>query len=222
MNSKLMLGVSVVVLAVIAGAVGSTFMGQGNSAGGTVSAQSAVNPEVADILKLRDGDVVLGNKDAPLTLVEYASLTCPHCASFANTVLPQIKKDWVETGKVKLIYRDFPLDRLALRGSVLTRCLPAERRYTFVEVLFRTQNQWAANGEAAFDNLARTAKLAGLSDEQINACVADTKNEEAVLQSRLEASQKLAVQATPTIFLNGRPVDHSTADTLIAALKAAQ
>lgn len=223
MNSKLLVGVSVVVLAVIAGAMVTTFMGQSGPTGSTTAAnQTPVSSDVAEVLKLRPDDVVLGNRDAPLTLVEYASLTCPHCATFATTVLPQIKTEWIETGKAKLVFRDFPLDRLALRAAVLTRCLPAERRYPYIDVLFKSQDQWAGNPDTAFDALARTAKLAGLSDDQASACVADAKNEEVVLQSRLEASQKLAVAATPTVFLNGKPVDHSSADSLIAALKAAQ
>jgi len=220
MNSKLMAGVAAVVVVVVAGALVTTFMG--NSCGSSGSSSAApVSAEVAEVLKVRDGDVILGKADAPITIVEYASLTCPHCAHFATTVLPQVKTDWIDSGKAKLVYRDYPLDRVALRASVLMRCLPAERRYPFIDVLFKTQNTWAASQDANAA-LARTAKLAGLSDDQANACVADTNNENAVLQSRQEAGTKLAVQSTPTIFVNGRVADHGTVESFTAALKAAQ
>ncbi|MFD2265483.1 DsbA family protein [Lacibacterium aquatile] len=219
MNSKLMVGVAAVVVVVVAGALIPTFMDSGSS--GSSTGSSAVSAEVAEVLKLRDGDVILGNPSAPITIVEYASLTCPHCASFSTNVLPQVKAEWIDSGKAKLVYRDFPLDRVALRASVLTRCLPAERRYPFIDVLFKTQNQWAGSQDANAA-LARTAKLAGLGDEQANACVADTANENAVLQSRQEASTKLSVQSTPTIFVNGRVAEHGSVESFTAALKAAQ
>ena len=99
------------------------------------AARAAELPPVADILAER----TLGNADAPVTLIEYASLTCPHCANFAKETLPGVKKDYVETGKVKLIYRDYPLDNLAMRAAIMARCAPKERYFGLVETLFASQ-----------------------------------------------------------------------------------
>jgi protein-disulfide isomerase len=178
---------------------------------------SAINP----LLLAREGERILGKPDAPITIVEYASFTCPHCATFANKVLPQIKKDWVETGKAKLIYRDFPLDRLAYEASLLSRAVAADRYYAFVEILFSQQEKWvtAKDPRAA---LGQLAKLAGLGSAEIEAAFNDKAAGDAILAQRLEASEKLSVESTPTLFINGVKVaDHGTVDAFAKALAAA-
>ncbi len=181
------------------------------------AAQAAANP----LLLARDGDRVLGTADAPITIVEYASFTCPHCANFANKVLPQIKKDWVDTGKAKLIYRDFPLDRVAYEASLLARAVPAERYYPFVEILFSQQEKWATAKDPRAA-LAQLAKLAGLGSAEINAAFDNKAVGDAILAQRLEASEKLGVDSTPTLFINGVKVaDHGTVEAFAKALAAA-
>src|SRR5258706_11399400 len=90
---------------------------------------------------------VLGNPEAPITIIEYASLTCPHCAEFDKSVLPQIKQTYIDTGKAKLVYRDFPLDATALKASMIARCLPSDRYFAFIDALFKQQNNWAYSGD---------------------------------------------------------------------------
>jgi protein-disulfide isomerase len=157
----------------------------------------------AGVLAVTTGDRILGNPKAPITIIEYASLSCPHCADFENEVLPQVEKKWIDTGKAKLIMRDFPLDRAALRAEMLARCVPPERYYPLVKTLFATQEEWvlAKDQEAA---LERIAKLAGIAQKEADACLADKKIENEVAQSRLTASQQLGVNATPTFFVNGK------------------
>src|SRR6516165_8332780 len=93
-------------------------------------------------LQITKDDRILGSLEAPITIVEYASLTCPHCAHFANDVLPEIKKAWIDTGKAKLVLRDFPLDEPALRAAMIARCAPPDRYYAFAETFFAAQEKW--------------------------------------------------------------------------------
>jgi protein-disulfide isomerase len=146
---------------------------------------------------------VLGKADAPVTLIEYASLTCPHCANFAMETLPTIKKDYIETGKVKLIYRDFPLDRLALTASMMARCAPEDRYYGLIETLFRTQDTWARASDPGVA-LQRLGAVAGLSKENYDACVANREIFDGIVAMRGQAEQEHKVNSTPTFVLDGR------------------
>lgn len=161
------------------------------------------SPDAASLLQVKPQDRVLGQADAPITIVEYASMTCPHCAHFANEVLPELKKKWIDTGKAKLVMRPFPLDPVALRAEMLARCLPPERYYPMVETLFRTQEKWAVAQDWR-PALERVARLAGVSDKEFNACLANKALEDEIVQSRLTASTQLDVNGTPTLFVNGK------------------
>jgi protein-disulfide isomerase len=160
-------------------------------------------PDAAGLLQAAPKDRVLGQADAPITIVEYASMTCPHCAHFANDVLPELKKKWIDTGKAKLVMRPFPLDQVALRAEMLARCLPPERYYPMIETLFKTQEKWAVPQDWR-GALERTARLAGVSNKEFDACLANKALEDEIVQSRLTASTQLDVNATPTIFVNGK------------------
>ena len=151
---------------------------------------------------LNPDDRILGKADAPITIVEYASLTCPHCAAFARDTLPKIKAEWIDPGKAKLVFRDFPLDGSAVKASVLARCAPPEKFYGFIDVLFSSQESWARNPDPT-PGLARIAKLGGMSEEQFNACMADSALQDKVLASRLTAEKEYKVESTPTFFING-------------------
>ena len=147
-------------------------------------------------------DRVLGRAGAPVTIVEYASFTCPHCAHFHADVLPGLKKDYIDTGKARLVYRDFPLDRYAMAASVVARCAARDRYFGIVDLLFREQPRWsgAKNPMAALTGLAM---LAGISKKKLEACFKDEELQRAVLQERLTGSQKFKVSSTPTVIVNG-------------------
>jgi protein-disulfide isomerase len=155
------------------------------------------------LLAPTDRDRVLGQADAPITIVEYASLTCPHCAHFAAEVLPKLKAKWIDTGKAKLILRAFPLDQPALRAAMVAQCAPPERYYPLVEMFFATQDKWvlAKDYRAA---LERLTLLAGIGKKEFDACFDDKALEDEVTQSRLTASSQLGVNSTPTFFINGK------------------
>jgi protein-disulfide isomerase len=162
-------------------------------------------PNAADaqtLLAINKDDRILGNPDAPITIVEYASMTCPHCAHFTDDVLPELKKKWIDSGKARLVLRDFPLDDEAVHASMIARCAPPDRFYAFVDTFFSDQEKWvsAPDYQAA---LTRLAELGGMSKDEVDKCLKDTALENKVLASRLAAGNQLNVNATPTFFVNG-------------------
>src|ERR1700746_1607851 len=153
-------------------------------------------------LSITKDDRILGNADAPITIIEYASLTCPHCAHFTNEVLPELKKKWIDTGKAKLVLRDYPLDEPALRGAMIARCAPPDRYYAYVDTFFGAQEKWATARDYR-DALARLVKLGGMSREEFDNCLKNTALENKIVEGRLIASKELDVNSTPTFFING-------------------
>jgi protein-disulfide isomerase len=153
-------------------------------------------------LSVTNEDRVLGNPDAPITIVEYASLTCPHCAHFANDVLPELKKKWIDTGKVKLVLRDFPLDEPALRAAMIARCAPPDRYYAYVDTFFAAQDKWIMARDYR-EALARLVKLGGMGKEEFDSCLKNTALENKIVEGRLIASKEFDVNSTPTFFING-------------------
>jgi len=166
---------------------------------------AAPHPMLADaqtVLQITKDDRILGNPEAPITIVEYASLTCPHRAHFANDVLPEIKKAWIDTGKAKLVLRDFPLDEPALRAAMIARCAPPDRYYAFADTFFAAQEKWVRSSDYR-EALARLAKLGGMGKEEFDTCLKNTELENKIVEGRLKATQELEVNSTPTFFVNG-------------------
>jgi protein-disulfide isomerase len=148
------------------------------------------------------GEQALGDPNAPVTLIEYASLTCPHCAQFHTEVLPGLKERYIEDGKVRLIYRDFPLDERALMAAALAHCAGPDRYFGFLDVLFETQSSWAGASDYLVA-LKRLGKLGGMSDEQMDQCLADEELTNGILQTRLDGQNEHQVSSTPTLVING-------------------
>ena len=157
-------------------------------------AQAEIKPDTADL--------VYGKADAPVTIVEYAALTCPHCAHFHADVLPELKKRYIDTGAVRLIFRDFPFEGLGLRAHMLARCAGPERRVGFMDVLFKQQKAWASAPDPV-KALQQVAKIGGVSEADFQACMTNKAVEEAVLKNRMEGERKDKVTSTPTLFING-------------------
>jgi protein-disulfide isomerase len=149
------------------------------------------------------GDVVLGNPDAKATVIEYASLTCSHCANFHEKTWPSFKEKYIDSGKVRFILREFPLDPLATAGFMLARCLGNEKYYPVVDLLFNTQKTWAFS-EKPVDALSTLMKQAGYSQESFEVCLKNQKIYEAVNDVRDRGAQKFGVTSTPTFFVNGQ------------------
>jgi len=169
----------------------------------------ADNVPIADLMK-PDAlpDLAMGDPQAPVTMIEYASMTCPHCAHFQEVTFPEIKKRYIDTGKVRYILRDFPLDNLAGAAFVLAHCAAkddAGKYYSMVETLFSQQRQWAV--EKPVPPLMAIAKQAGLSEQDFNACLTNQKAWDAMESVRQRAMKQFKVESTPTFFINGTQVN---------------
>ena len=146
-------------------------------------------------------DQVLGAADAPVTIVEYASMTCPHCAHFHETTFPELRKRYIDTGKVRFIFREFPLDPLAAAGSMLARCAGEGKFFPMVEMLFSQQKSWAV--QKPLPPLKQLAKQAGFTEQSFEQCLANQKLLDDIEKTRERASTKFGVGSTPTLFING-------------------
>jgi protein-disulfide isomerase len=154
--------------------------------------------------RLEGRDMVIGAADAPVTIIEYASLTCPHCASFHRNIYVRLKSEYVDRGLVRFVFRDFPLDNFAFAAAVIARCAGPERFFAYIDVMFEQQDRWTQGGQQQImANLQQIARLGGMSDEAYNACLANRETQNIVLQQRLEGEQRDGVRGTPTLIING-------------------
>ena len=151
-------------------------------------------------------EMSMGNDKASVTVIEYASMTCPHCAHFQEKTFPELKKRYIDTGKVRYIFREFPLDTLAAAAFMLARCAgekESSRYFAMIDTMFRTQRQWAV--EKPIPPLLAIAKQAGFTEQSFNACLANQKMLDGIESIRQRAVDKFKVQSTPTFFINGTP-----------------
>lgn len=170
------------------------------------------NPEAAAVLALTEHDIGIGDPNAPIKLIEYASAGCGHCAAFTIETLPQIEKEWIDKGQVYYVLRDFPLDNVAAVASMIARCLPKERFYPFMDVLFRNQAVWHSQQTAdPKEALIELARRAGLSREQVESCLKDQAALGRIQKSRDDAANILKVKSTPTMFINGEVIEGAAA-----------
>jgi protein-disulfide isomerase len=169
------------------------------SVGLVQTAQAATPPAE---LQVTPADHVMGKDDAPVTIVEYASMTCGHCAAFHVVTLPDLKKKYVDTGKVRFVYRDFPLDKYALQAAQIAECAGNDRYFGVVDLVFQTQPQWTA-GKDPIAELTKSLRIAGIGEADVKACLANDKIADAVATERQVAAEKLGVNSTPTLFING-------------------
>ena len=149
-------------------------------------------------------EMIMGDDKAPVTVIEYASMTCPHCAHFQETTFPELKKRYIDTGKVRYIFREFPLDNLAAAGFMLARCAgkdDKDKYFALIDTLFRQQRQWAV--EKPIPPLLAIAKQAGFTEQSFNACLANQQVLDGIESIRQRAVDKFKVQSTPTFFING-------------------
>jgi protein-disulfide isomerase len=172
----------------------------------------AMAQSAADVAKpVSLPDMALGPNDAAVTITEYASMTCPHCAAFNEQVFPRIKKEYIDTGKVRYIFREFPLDIKAAAGSMLSRCIAkddAPKYFAVTDMLFRQQNDWVMKNTT--ETLTRIGKQAGLTQQQVEACLKDQALLDKIAADQKYASDVLKVDSTPTFFINGEKIKGDT------------
>ena len=169
-------------------------------------------------------DMTMGDPNAPVTLIEYAMFTCPHCAAFTKDVLPQIKADYIDTGKVKLVFREVYFNKPSLWAAMIARCAPADRYFGIADLLFSTQNNWVtvADEKEMLQKLYSIGRQAGMSDAQMDACMQDRGLAEGLVAAYQTHAKADAIDATPTFIINGEKlVGENTYDDIKAKLDAA-
>jgi protein-disulfide isomerase len=162
---------------------------------------AAASSDAKSLLNVQPGDHVMGDLKAPITMIEYASLTCPHCAHFNTTELPQIEDKWIKTGKVRLIYRDFPLDQIATKAAQLAECAGNDKYFAVIDMIFRGQGTWAV-AQDPIAELSKSLRIAGMGDNEVKACLANDAVATGVIND-YRGGETLGVNSTPTIFVNG-------------------
>ena len=176
---------------------------------GEAMAQSATAADVAKPVSLPD--MALGPKTAAVTITEYASMTCPHCARFAENVFPKIKTEYIDTNKVRYVFREFPLDIKAAAASMLARCIAkddAGKYFAVIDTLFKSQDVWT--GSKTTESLKQIGKQAGLSGQEVETCLKDQALLDKIAADQKYANEVLKVNSTPTFFINGEMVKGET------------
>jgi protein-disulfide isomerase len=198
------------------------WMGQSGQPGMTqIGATAALAEEAPATAQLPEvAEMVLGNADAPITIVEYASFTCPHCAHFHETVFKDLKKDYIDTGKVKFVYREVFFDRYGLWAAMVARCGGETRYFGINAMLFEQQKEWAGTDDpaTAVENLKKIGRTAGMDDATLQACLQDATMAQALVAKYEENSAKDEVTATPTLFIDGERHSNMSYDELKAIL----
>ncbi len=165
------------------------------------AAAPAANIDLAAALSERS----LGNADAPVLIEEFASLTCGHCAHFHKDVFPKIKEAYIDTGKIRFVFNDFPLNAPAMDGSMLARCMPQDQYFKFIKFLFENQNEWAFSADYQ-KKLKQNAKLLGADDAMMDACLGNAELKTGLAARMQQATEKHEIKSTPSFVLNGKEV----------------
>ncbi len=179
------------------------------AADGSCTPSDATNPGSIQNVDLKANDRVLGDANAPLTIIEYASITCPHCATFHAQTYPELKRRYIDTGKVKLVFRELPTAPapLAMAGFLMARCAPADKYYDVISLLFERQmpliNAFQAGGPGAREELVRIANAMGINEERFDACIRDEAEIERINQWGDEATLRYGSMSTPAFIING-------------------
>ena len=162
----------------------------------------------ATVLEVTEDDFVVGDKNAPVTIIEYASLSCSHCADFHNKTLGDLKKEYVDTGKARIVFRNFPFNYPALLGSMVLRCIPEDVRYDYMNALFKLQPKWVVRDNAkSKQELYKIMQSGGMTKEEFETCTNNTELENIILQAVIAAQNEFNIQSTPSFLINGNLVE---------------
>jgi protein-disulfide isomerase len=194
-------------IAVVAAGLGAWWFGLFGGGGDTLLSSLGQGQSV----ELKRTDMVHGSPDAPVTMIEYASMTCPHCAAFQKDIIPQLNKEYVETGKVKVVFREYPLDGAARMASAVARCFTGDQYFSFIDLLFANQANWIKDFDAnqqitkedIVEGLAQMARQAGMAREKVESCADDKSNLDLVDANWQEGQTRYNVNSTPTFIING-------------------
>ena len=160
------------------------------------------------VLEVTEDDFVVGDKNAPVTIIEYSSLSCSHCADFHNNTLDDLIKEYVDTGKARIVFRDFPFNYPALLGSMVLRCIPEDVRYDYMNALFQLQQKWVVRENAkSTQELYKIMQSGGMTKEEFETCTNNVELENTILQALIAAQNEFNIQSTPSFLINGNLVE---------------
>ena len=159
-------------------------------------------------LDITEKDFVIGNEDAKITIIEYASLSCSHCADFHVNTLETLKKEYIDTGKVRMVFRDYPFNYPALLGSMVLRCIPENYRYDYMNALFKLQPDWVnKKNKKTIQELYKIMQSGGMTKEEYDACIYNTELENEILEGVMEAQNQFNIKSTPSFIINGKLIE---------------
>ncbi len=160
------------------------------------------------VLEIKDNDFVIGDKDAPITIIEYASMSCSHCAYFHNNTLNDLKTEYIDTGKVRFVFRDFPFNYPALLGSMMMRCIPNEVRYDYMNALYLLQKSWVIRENATtMKELYKIMQSGGMTKDEFDACYSNEQLENEILEGVIAAQKEFNIRSTPSFLVNGNLIE---------------
>ena len=156
------------------------------------------------ILKISDNDFYIGSPDAPVTIIEYASMSCSHCADFHNNTLDDLKSEYIDTGKVRFVFRDFPFNYPALAGSMIVGCVPKDAKYQYMNALYKLQNNWIRREHSdTRKELYKIMQSGGMKQEEFDLCLSNIDLENDILEGVMSAQREFNIRSTPSFIING-------------------
>ena len=159
-------------------------------------------------LDINEKDFVIGNEDAKITIIEYASLSCSHCADFHVNTLETLKKEYIDTGKVRMVFRDYPFNYPALLGSMVLRCIPENYRYDYMNALFKLQPDWVnKKNKKTIQELYKIMQSGGMTKDEYDACIYNTELENEILKGVMEAQNQFNIKSTPSFIIDGKLIE---------------
>ena len=160
------------------------------------------------VLNITENDFIIGSNNAPITVIEYASMSCSHCADFHIKTLPKLIENYVDTGKIKIVFRDFPFNYPALLGSMVLRCIPKDARYQYTQALYKLQHKWVnRENNKATQELYKIMQGGGMTKEEFNSCIKNVDLEKNILESLMDAQKEFNIKSTPSFLINGLLVE---------------
>ncbi len=169
-----------------------------------VVSSNILKAEGHSVLNITDEDFYIGEADAPVTIIEYASMSCSHCADFHNDTLEKLKSEYIDTGKVRFVFRDFPFNYPALAGSMVVRCVPDEMRYEYLNALYKMQKKWVfREHKKTREELYKIMQSGGMQKDKFDACLSDINLENDLLEGVMNAQREFDIRSTPSFIING-------------------
>ncbi len=169
---------------------------------------SSLNANETSLLEITESDFVVGNENAPITIIEYASMSCSHCASFHNNTLGDIKTEYIDTGKVRFVFRDFPFNYPALLGSMVIQCIPKDIRYDYMNALYMLQNNWVfRENTKTKQELYKIMQSGGMTKNEFDSCLSNADLENYILEGVMTAQKEFDIRSTPSFLVNGNLIE---------------